>query len=81
MFPHPGRAFLSYSRPPSAHTEQKSTNVRKQSKNLISPYLPYQTTWQLFSISEIRSPVLFAGPEALIQPPNPTLPHWIVTMS
>ena len=28
----------------------------KKTKNPISPYFPYQTTWQLFSISEIRSP-------------------------
>ena len=25
-------------------------------KNQISPYFPYQTTWQLFSISETRGP-------------------------
>ena len=34
----------------------KIKKMTKTTRNMISPYFPYQTTWQLFSISETRGP-------------------------
>ena len=57
MFPHPGRAFWSYSRPPSSHIEQKSKKCSENDKLRIFPYFLYQPALELLPISEMRSPV------------------------
>ena len=56
MFPHPGRLFLSYPRPPSSHIEQKSKKC-SEFENYVF--------FRIFYISPRWSYSLLTRPEAL----------------